>query len=109
MRVSWNRFYTFEVTLIVFFLYIFTSGGSAPLRSLCLSYDKKHILVGTQTCEILEFSRRNNNNFCQAEVKSLTDNDLIMNSMVSGHFKNELWGLAVRPETYQDGYVSVYK
>ena len=27
--------------------------------------------------------------------------------MVSGHFKNELWGLAVRPETHQDGYVTV--
>ena len=85
---------------IEFFIFV---GSSAPLRSVCLSHDKKNILVGTQTCEILQFNKKNNKTFCQAEANSLSENDLILKSMASGHFKNELWGLATRPETHYDG------
>ena len=53
---------------------------SAPVRSICKT-NRGVVLVGTQTCDIFEYSSTGNDS----------------RHLVSGHFKDELWGLAVRP------------
>ena len=57
------------------------AGGAAPVRSVCLSYDMKQILVGTQTCEILEYSRTDGDVITKTEGKSLLE----LNMKVSNH------------------------
>jgi WD40 repeat protein len=53
----------------------------SPIRSIFKVPGEGDILIGTQTCEVFTCSSKS--------VKKL----------VSGHFKDELWGLAVRPES----------
>ena len=57
------------------------TGGVAPVRSVCLSPDMKNILVGTQTCEILEYSRADNDVITKSEGKTLSE----LNMKVSHH------------------------
>lgn len=66
----------------------FTIFGSAPIRTLCLSNKSgsSKLLVGTMQSEVMEFD-------VDGHCKSLTNRRVL----VSGHFKDELWGLAVRP------------
>ena len=58
---------------------------NSAIRAVCMSVDKKKILVGTQACSILETSIEKESN----------DNNPV--ELVIGHFKEEVWGLAVRP------------
>ena len=51
------------------------------MRSVCLSYDMKQILVGTQTCEILEYSRVDGDVITKTEAKTLLE----LNMKVSHH------------------------
>jgi microtubule-associated protein-like 6 len=85
-----------------------------PIRSVCISSDSSKILVGTAACEIVEIHATSKTPFAYAgkttsremEMKS---NALIKNSlepekmkedvMIVGHYKHELWGLAIRPST----------
>ena len=52
-------------------------------RAVCVSENMKKLLIGTQRCSILEI-----------ELPSTGES---FNTLVSGHFKDEVWGLAVRP------------
>lgn len=61
--------------------YSVRTGGVAPVRSVCLSPDMKNILVGTQTCEILEYSRADNDVITKPEGKTLSE----LNMKVSHH------------------------
>ena len=61
-----------------------------PVRSVCLSGDGSKCLVGTQSCEIIEY----------AVDTALTDGKahvLPSKVLLCGHFKDELWGLGIRP------------
>mmetsp|Transcript_9925 Transcript_9925/g.14948 ORF Transcript_9925/g.14948 Transcript_9925/m.14948 type:complete len:2471 (-) Transcript_9925:176-7588(-) len=92
------------------------STSSPPIRSVCVSPSEEHsrLLVGTQTCELLEL---------EVDVTAeLTKMSSKVTMLVQGHWKDELWGLAVRPplenppERYKgefasvgdDGYLRVY-
>lgn len=77
-----------------------------PVRAVCMSSSGKKIVVGTQTCEILEFVRRDGDVFSKPELQNLSEDQLMATSLVTGHFKNELWGLAVKPGTGNDGKMS---
>jgi echinoderm microtubule-associated protein-like 6 len=54
------------------------------IRSICTQGDK--LLICTLSCEIIEFNL--------SDPQSLSGNGNVLNV---GHFKNELWGLAIRP------------
>ena len=84
----------------------------SAIRALSLSPDGKKLLVGTISCELLEFSL--------AELAPGGLPDLLREdpakpkaalpagaALVSGHFKDELWGLAVRP-AFEGGVVGEY-
>ncbi len=66
-----------------------------PIRSICLSEDMKKCLVGTQASEIIEYTlTTNNGNFFDMPVKQ----DLVSSKIIlCGHYKDELWGLGIRP------------
>lgn len=86
--------------------------GSAPLppappalpqiRAVCMSANKNRIAVGTQGCEILEFSYTSRRSF--EEVLSPLPTDIKSEQVVVGHFKDELWGLCVRPTTIEGAH-----
>lgn len=59
------------------------TGGVAPVRSVCLSPDMKKILVGTQTCEILEYSRADNDVITKSEGKTLSELSMKVSHHVS--------------------------
>ena len=95
----------------------FTGQEGAPLvrsaiRSVCVSSDGKKLLVGTIASEVCEF------NLEGAAPGGLTE--LLVedpakakqalpaaSALVNGHFKDELWGLAVRP-AIEGGVVGEY-
>ncbi len=64
-----------------------------PVRSVCLSGNKQKCLVGTQSCEILEFTLKTGR--FGDRNKSLTE--VVSKLVVCGHYKDELWGLGIRP------------
>lgn len=68
-----------------------------PIRSVCLSSDYKRVLVGTQTCEILEFELKSGASFIDESKILIDSTHIIPSTVVIGHWKDELWGLAVRP------------
>jgi len=79
---------------------------SPPVRAVCLSGDGRQILVGTQECEIAVFSLPNNGKFTEAASEVEPQRQ----TLVKGHWKGELWGLAVRPTidgSPQDQYCTV--
>ena len=55
-------------------------------RAVCISENSQKLLVGTQRCSILEI-----------DISSNDSTGEPFNTLVSGHFKDEVWGLAVRP------------
>jgi echinoderm microtubule-associated protein-like 6 len=61
-----------------------TLAGAASIRSICMLSDR--LLVGTLSCEIIEY-----------KLGSPGTQQLQGEVLNAGHFKNELWGLAVRP------------
>ncbi len=74
---------------------------SASVRSVAISADKARILVGTLSCEVVEFVAEAGwlagCNFATRGDVGSTQWD----RLVAGHFEGELWGLAVRPNTDQ--------
>ena len=71
---------------------------ATAIRSVCMSPSGNRLLVGTQGCEIVEYDLPPG----FRGLKKTTDlkSPLAIDQkrvVVSGHFKDELWGLAVRP------------
>ena len=58
-----------------------------------MSENMKKLLVGTQHCSILELALDESASQLAAN-NSTVDPPIVL---VSGHFKDEVWGLAVRP------------
>ncbi len=63
------------------------------IRAVCVSENMKKLLVGTQHCSILELPL--DENVSQLATNNSKGDPHIV--LVSGHFKDEVWGLAVRP------------
>lgn len=84
-----------------------------PLRSVCMSQDGTKLLVGTAACEILELTSSSGElipagepdagvskalwktKYASAEMQAKVSEEIL----VTGHYKEELWGLAIRPAT----------
>jgi microtubule-associated protein-like 6 len=73
------------------------AGKPPPIRSVCLSSDYRRVLVGTQTCEILEFELKSGASFFDESKILIDSTDILPSNVVIGHWKDELWGLAIRP------------
>lgn len=73
---------------------------NSPIRSACLSSDGRKLLVGTQTCDIIETDIEPDTFVAKGSGRPLNN----------GHFKDELWGLAVRPPLSNPppGYLGQY-
>jgi echinoderm microtubule-associated protein-like 6 len=73
---------------------------NSPIRSACLSMDGEKLLVGTQNCDIIETDIDLHTFEAKAFGRPLNN----------GHFKDELWGLAVRPPLVNPprGYLGQY-
>ena len=74
------------------------SAGSTPsIRAVALSEDFTRLLVGTQTCEILEYVLPDHMSFADPDAAAVKSSSISSAQVVGGHFKDEVWGLAVRP------------
>lgn len=75
-----------------------SSGGTAvpAVRAVALSADGTRLLVGTQTCEILEYVLPDQASFATMDA-AVQSAKAQATQIVCGHFKDEVWGLAVRP------------
>ena len=76
------------------------TGPPPPIRAVCLSPNMKRLAVGTQACEVIEFIRNDTEkDFSQPGSGDPRSVGLLVSGrqLVTGHFKGELWGLAVRP------------
>eukprot|EP01038_Epipyxis_sp_PR26KG_P010144 gene10144-13646_t len=80
------------------------SAQAAFVRSVCLSSDGTKVLVGTQNCEIIEFEMTGSDKSFKSK-HSLNRSDLKSSSIIGGHFKDELWGLSIRPVTEQNKHI----
>ena len=82
------------------------NGALPPLRAACLSSNGTKCLVGTLGCEIIELTRKDLKPFTTAEAAPvvIADADITSRLLLSSHFKDELWGLAVMPS--MDGKMS---
>ncbi|RYH20674.1 hypothetical protein EON65_22795 [archaeon] len=65
------------------------------VRAITVSDDGRRMLVGTQTCELIEYTLPSST-FLAASNKS---ESVAATSLVVGHYLDEVWGLAVRPIT----------
>lgn len=103
------------------------SSGKLPpaVRSVCMSDDRTKVLIGTQTCEILQFEvtaapaaadvrlttdpafEKSRDKVDGAMPWQYSDATLARRTLVSGHFLGELWGLAVHPEPSRGEYCTV--
>jgi microtubule-associated protein-like 6 len=63
------------------------------VRSVCLSEDATKILVGTRGCEIFEISATTGTNTNMPPDQTAD----VGSVLVSGHYRDELWGLAIHP------------
>lgn len=78
--------------------------GLNPIRSIAASLDNTKLLIGTQKCEIVEvdadvaFSRPGSTASSLSEPPALP--------LVAGHFKDEVWGLSIRP--FREGKPAEY-
>lgn len=79
-------------------IFDFCSIKLSPIRALCTSPDNRKLLLGTQSCDIIEFTSTaslfldaNHNSSFQAESFHLQ----------AGHFKDEVWGLATCASTQE--------
>lgn len=80
-----------------------SSGGAVPaVRAVTLSPDFRRLLVGTQTCEILEYTLPGNGSFATLDA-AVAAAHAVATQVVCGHFKDEVWGLAIRPVTPEGG------
>ncbi|KAJ1442983.1 hypothetical protein B484DRAFT_389717, partial [Ochromonadaceae sp. CCMP2298] len=68
-----------------------------PVRALAMSDDLSRLLVGTQTCEVLEYVLCRGGSFARTDNLSLRAQDFDSSRVVSGHCRDEVWGLAVCP------------
>jgi microtubule-associated protein-like 6 len=68
------------------------------IRSVCMDPNKRKILVGTQTCEIIECALPAGVTFSPTMTVS-EQLSVQGENLVSGHYLDEVWGLAVRPIT----------
>lgn len=84
----------------------FSLPGLPPIRSVCLNATGTKCLMGTQFCEIIEVVHNEGKPFTQLLDASVRypETALTTTALVNGHFKDELWGLAVRPSL--DGKMS---
>jgi len=67
-----------------------------PVRSVCLSGNGTKCLVGTQSCEIIEYTLKSGaafGNSQEGDTEAACDAKMLL----CGHFKEELWGLGIRP------------
>jgi WD40 repeat protein len=65
-----------------------------PIRSLAINHDLNSIIIGTQTCEILEYRIVPPS----SSFKKITDKtDFQKTLLTCGHYQGEVWGLSVRP------------
>jgi len=89
-------------------LHWFTTSGAA-VRAVSVSADGGRVLAGTQTCSILQWKIPEK--FAQSSHTDSTNKEEVL---VVGHFKDEVWGLAVRPSVGQyctagdDGYLRLW-
>lgn len=67
------------------------------IRALAFNSDLKKLLVGTDTCEVIEFELPKYESFLN-DPTSIP----IPKQLVYGHFKDEVWGLAIRPTTEEN-------
>ena len=69
------------------------------VRSVCMSVDSTKVLIGTQTCEIIEVTRTEPKSRFDDTNTSTAAAELLVHGrrVLNGHFAGELWGLAVRP------------
>ena len=73
-------------------------GGSVPaVRAVALSEDRTRLLVGTQTCEVLEYVLPDRLAFTSLDAAAVNPAAIAVSQLVCGHFRHEVWGLAVRP------------
>ena len=86
------------------------------IRSVCLSKDGKTLLVGTRGAEILEidYSKEIDTSKELDTSKEIDYSKEIVKVITRGHFKDEVWGLAVEEGSNfyvtagDDGYVRVW-
>ena len=71
------------------------------VRSVCLSLDNSKVLIGTQSCQIIECDLKTNVSSLPAsgDTEITPEPKCIMDA----HFKKELWGMDVRPAVLPDG------
>jgi len=87
-----------------------------PIRSVAASLDNSKLIIGTQRCEIVEVEFEAAFGMPgKAGDSSLQEPSSL--SLVAGHFKDEVWGLAVRPRVAgraeyasvgDDGYLRIF-
>lgn len=73
------------------------------IRSVCFDPTFTKILVGTQTCEIIECAFPAGS-FLPDAIRAKIGTVMTYNpsNLVSGHFKDEVWGLSIRPVTNEN-------
>lgn len=96
-----------------------------PVRSVCISQDGKKAIIGTQTCEVLEYvlpaatgfwTNTTGNTSSKSTVKVHPTGTILL----QGHFKDEVWGLSVCPSATtgkdteyctvgDDGFLRIWK
>lgn len=67
------------------------------IRAIALESSLQHMLVGTQRCELIQYALPQR--LDQTLPKETFQSGLKSDILVSGHFQDEVWGLAVRPST----------
>jgi WD40 repeat protein len=67
------------------------------VRAVALSEDCTKLVVGTSTCEVLQFSLPGGASFAETEAAAVAPGHIAARALVCGHFEAEVWGLAVRP------------
>lgn len=73
------------------------------IRSVCLDPTNTKVLVGTQTCEIIE-CKMDSTKFVPKTLPEENIQQYVRGTcLLSGHYKDEVWGLAVRPVTAENG------
>jgi WD40 repeat protein len=82
------------------------NGPLPALRAVAVSSDGSKCVVGTVNCELIEFTRKDGKPFLAVEAAAVVipEADLVARPLLSAHYKDELWGLAVMPSL--DGKMS---
>lgn len=80
-----------------------TAGTAPAIRAVALSEDGTRLLVGTLSCEILEYVLPERLSFAVLDAAAVKASSISAAQLVGGHFKDEVWGLAVRPTLPDSG------